>query len=77
MHFHKSTVFWGEVVPVDKFCSNCGCEEYYIEKLDKVSFIDARYAVYIKEIAQELQTLHPEVQIWVDEQDGCVKQITG
>ena len=73
----EAKLSWGEVVPVDKFCSNCGCEEYYIEKLDKVSFIDARYAVYIKEIAQELQTLHPEVQIWVDEQDGCVKQITG
>ncbi len=66
---------WGEIVPNDKYCSNCGCEDYYIEKLDKVNFIDAKYAVYIKEIADELQTLHPEAQIWVEEEGCKIKQL--
>ncbi|MBR3605483.1 MAG: hypothetical protein IKL52_05610 [Candidatus Gastranaerophilales bacterium] len=73
----EAKLYWGEVVPAEKFCSNCGCEEYYIEQLDSVNFIDAKYAVYVKEIAHELQTLHPEVQIWVDREDGMLKQITG
>ena len=72
----EAKLCWGEVLPLNKFCSNCGCQEYYIEKLDSVSFIDAKYAVYVKEIAHELQTLHPEVQIWVEE-DEKIKQITG
>ena len=72
----EARLSWGEIVPLDKFCSNCGSVDYYIEKLDSVNFIDAKYALYIKEIAQEMQILHPETQIWVEEGDGIVKQIT-
>ena len=68
--------YWGEVAPVEKYCSNCGCDEFYIEKLDSVNFIDAKYAIYLKEIANEMQILHPETQVWVDEGDGSIKQIT-
>ena len=71
----EAKLYWGEVVPVDKYCSNCGCNEYYIERIDKVNFIDAKYAIYVKEIASEMQILHPETQVWVDEEDGIVKQI--
>lgn len=72
----EAKLYWDEIVPVCKFCSNCGSEEYYIEQLDKVNFIDAAYAIYLKEIANETQKLHPEAQIWVDEGDGIIKQIT-
>lgn len=72
----QAKISWGEIVPSDKFCSNCGSSEYYIEKLDSVNFVDATYAVYLKEIANEMQILHPEAQIWVDEGEGVVKQIT-
>ena len=34
-------------------------------------------AIYLKEIASELQNLHPEAQIWVDENNGTVRQLTG
>lgn len=71
----EAKIYWGDIVPFEKYCSNCGCAQYYIEKLDSVSFIDAKYAVYIKEIANEMQILHPETQVWVDEGDGLVKQI--
>jgi len=72
----EAKISWGEVVPMEKFCANCGCQEYYIEKLDSVNFIDAKYAIYIKEIANEMQILHPETQIWVEEESGVAKQIT-
>jgi len=71
----EAKIQWGEIVPADKYCSNCGSSDFYIEKLDKINFIDAQYAVYLKEIADELQTLHPEAQIWVED-EGEIKQIT-
>ena len=45
----EAKLSWGEIVPMEKFCSNCGSSEYYIEKLDSLNLIDANYAIYIKE----------------------------
>lgn len=70
----EAKISWGEIIPTEKFCSNCGSSQYYIEKLDGVNFVDAAYAIYLKEIANEMQVLHPEAQIWV-EKDGIAKQI--
>lgn len=71
----EAKIAWGEIVPASKFCVNCGGSDYYIEKLDKINFIDAQYAVYLKEIADEMQNLHPEAQIWVEEEGGTIKRI--
>ena len=71
----EAKLAWGEIIPTQKFCSNCGEQNFYIEKLDKVSFIDAKYAIYLKEIASEIQTLHPESQIWVEDND-IIKQLS-
>ena len=70
----EARLVWGEIVPTEKFCSNCGEKDYYIEKIDKINFIDAKYAIYLKEIADELNELHPETQIWVEENQS-LKQI--
>ncbi len=72
----QAKLIWGEIVPKDKFCTNCGAKDYYIEKLDKVSFVDARYAIYLKEIASDFMNLHPDTQVWVDDKDNILKQIT-
>ena len=50
----EAKLFWGEIVPQEKFCTNCGARDYYIEKLDKVNFVDARYAIYLKEVVSDL-----------------------
>lgn len=71
----EAKLSWGEIMPAEKYCSNCGSSEYYIEKLDKLNLVDSHYAVYLKEIANELQTLHPEAQIWVEDGE-VIKQIT-
>ena len=70
----EARLVWGEIVPKDKFCSNCGASEYYIEEIDSINFIDARFAICIKEIANEIKNLHPDTQIWVEEGDK-IKQI--
>lgn len=72
----QAKLSWGEIVPLNKFCSNCGNQNYYIEKLDKVSFVDASYAIYLKEIVNELNILHPNAQIWVEKENGKIKQIS-
>ena len=71
----EAKLIWGEIAPKDKYCSNCGSEEYYIEKIDNVNFVDAHYAIYLKEISDKMQNLHPETQIWVEE-NNILKQIT-
>ena len=38
----------GEIMSQDNFCSNCGSQEYVVEQLDKINFIDINYAVLVK-----------------------------
>lgn len=71
----EAKITWGEIEPQQRFCSNCGASEYYIEKIEALNFIDVKFAVCLKEIANEMQELHPEVQIWVDNEPNIIKQI--
>ncbi len=71
----EAKLAWGEIVPKDKYCANCGETEFYIEKLDSISFIDSKYAIYLKEIANEIKNLHPHAQIWVEKEEK-LKQIS-
>jgi len=72
----EAKICWGEIVPKEKYCTDCGSQEFYIEKIDKINFIDAKYAVYLKEIASEYLKHHPEIQIWVDEGGGKIEKLT-
>lgn len=70
----ESKLVWDEIVPAKKYCKNCGEVEYYIEKINKINFIDANYAISLKESVAHYDTINPEAQIWVDEQKE-IKQI--
>jgi hypothetical protein len=72
----EAKLAWGEIIPAKKFCQNCGTQDYYIEKIDSVNFIDANYAIYLKEIANEKYDLHVENQIWVEKENEIIKQLT-
>lgn len=43
----------GEIIPEANFCHNCGGNEYIIEKLDRINFIDINYAVLVKTVVRE------------------------
>ena len=43
-----------EVLPLNNYCTNCGGEDYKIEKLDQINFINVNYAVLIKREAEML-----------------------
>ena len=55
----------GKIVPVEHFCHNCGSEEYIVEKLDTIDFININYAVLIQK-ETETRSERKVTQCWVD-----------
>lgn len=49
----KAIVKNGEVIPQEHYCSNCGSNEYTVEKLPKINFIDINFAVLVKEVLEK------------------------
>ena len=47
---HKAVIKNGQIVPVEKFCHNCGAKEFITERINKINFIDINYAVLVKTI---------------------------
>ena len=43
----------GEVVPQHHYCSNCGGEEFVVEKLEQINFIDINFAVLKKRVVED------------------------
>ncbi len=59
-----ATIHNGEVIASENFCHNCGENEYSIERIDKINFIDIRFAVLVKMIVQ--RDLKEFTQSWVN-----------
>ena len=64
----KAMVKNGQIVPQYHYCSNCGSNEFSIEKLDQINFIDINFAALIKkEVESEL---HPTTtRCWQEKTD--------
>ena len=74
----EAKIFFGDVLPEEKFCTNCGSKEFYVEKLDKISFIDIPYAIHTKEVVSPELLDFVSAQIWVDEnKTKPVRYLTG
>lgn len=59
----KAMIKNGKVTTQNHYCVNCGSNEYSIEKLEKINFIDINYAVLQKKIITE--TVHAQTtQCW-------------
>ncbi len=43
----------GKIVPQLHYCSNCGSEDFVIEQIEKINFIDINFAVLVKQIIEE------------------------
>ena len=59
----KAMIKNGKVCTQEHFCVNCGSNEYSIEKLEKINFIDINYAVLKKKIIIEEVHAHT-TQCW-------------
>ena len=42
-----------KIYPQYHYCKNCGSSSYHVEKLDKINFIDASFAVLIRKETKE------------------------
>ena len=72
---HKAIVKNGKIVPLDKFCPNCGAKDFIVERVDKINFIDINYAVLVKVVVKN--KVQEFVQSWVDvrETSNCKPQL--
>ena len=59
----KAIIKNGEIIPEANFCHNCGGNEYIVEKLPKINFIDINYAVLVKSVVQE-DRMEEVTQCW-------------
>ncbi len=60
----KTTSIKGEIQPQFNYCSNCGGNEYTVEKLDKINFIDINFAVLKKTEVEEKYITPNTIQCW-------------
>lgn len=61
----KAIIKNGEIMPEANFCHNCGGNEYIVEKLDKINFVDINYAVLVKTVVPEDKIVEV-TQSWED-----------
>ena len=74
----EAKVYFGEILPKEKFCTNCGSKEFHVEKLDAISFIDIPYAVHTKEVISQGEFEYASAQVWVEREDTRpLKYLTG
>lgn len=63
----KAVVKNGKVVPVGNFCHNCGGEDYYVEKLDAIDFININYATLLRKESKPADITKRRItQCWVE-----------
>lgn len=59
-----------EIVPISKYCPICGGEEFYIEKYEKLNFVDINYAIEVKEVFDILNAQNnfetSSTTVWVE-----------
>lgn len=57
-----------KIIPIARFCTNCGSEEYNVEKITNLNFFDMNYAIARKEEESNLPQ-HEFTESWIDEKD--------
>lgn len=62
----KGEVLYQGIYPVDSFCENCGGDDFYVEKLEKINFFDIKYAIISKEVVEDENPLQEVFQIWTE-----------
>ena len=59
----KAMLHNGRIVPQEHYCANCGGVDYNVEKLDKINFIDIKFAVLVKnEVCEE--KVYDTIKCW-------------
>ena len=59
-----ATIRNGEIIPLEKFCHNCGGCGYEVERLDKIDCININYAVLVKAVVNN--EVNEYSQSWIE-----------
>ena len=71
----KAMVKNGQVVPQYHYCSNCGSEEFSVEKIDQINFIDINFAALLKKEVEDV--IHPTTtRLWQEKTSEQPKLLT-
>lgn len=54
----------GVVSPQNKFCTNCGSQDYVVEKLEDINVININYAVLIRKELEKEEQAASITQCW-------------
>lgn len=60
----KATIRNGEIMPVEKFCHNCGNRDYIIEQIEKIDCININYAILQRVVLNN--EINEYTQSWID-----------
>ena len=61
---HKTILKHGKPVPAEKFCSNCGAQEFITEEIEFPDIVSINYAVYKKEVVKQKPS--QVINAWVE-----------
>ena len=64
------------IMPEAKFCPNCGAQEFIIERIEHINFIDINFAVLKKEIVENVSGAFVK-QIWEEQNDYQPQKLIG
>ena len=67
---------FNNIKPNSKYCPNCGSQDFFLEELDKINFIDINFAV-LKKVIIEPQSVFAKSQLWVDERESSEQRLIG
>ena len=59
----KAMVKNGQIVPQEHYCSNCGGEDFSVEKVEKLNFIDINFAALVKK-ESEGEVIGSTIKCW-------------
>ena len=54
----------GEILPQNHYCTNCGSNEFIVEKLPNINFIDINFAVLIKTEIEQANNIPTTTRCW-------------
>lgn len=59
----------GQVIPQHRYCANCGSEDFRVEKLEQINFIDINFAALMRVVVEEKNSFCATTRCWQEKTD--------
>ena len=68
----KATIINGEIVPITKYCKNCGSNKFVVEKLKHITPFDLYFAVLVTKVVTQRPISF--IQTWVEAKEEKINR---